>query len=147
MKRNLLRVFMACIVGVGTATGLSAQNVCRAADDSSFDMIEMIKTYALATDSIGKATADSLGIPAVIRREHPVDHEGSHVSIREYGLSSRGDRRDSDAFRTRLRRAGRIKLRRLGSGVSLLHHRRRIRCVYVVHVEVGQEKYLLRTNR
>jgi len=28
-------------------------------------MIEMIKTYALATDSVGRAAADSLGIPAV----------------------------------------------------------------------------------
>ena len=39
--------------------------VCRAADDSSYDMIEMVKRYALATDSIGQATRDSLRIPAV----------------------------------------------------------------------------------
>lgn len=46
--------------------GARAQaRVCRAADDSSFDMIEMIKSYALATDSIGQAVRDSLRIPAV----------------------------------------------------------------------------------
>jgi hypothetical protein len=65
MKKVLLPVVLACLLGAGVANRLSAQNVCRAADDSSFDMIEMIKTYALATDSVGKATADSLGIPAV----------------------------------------------------------------------------------
>jgi hypothetical protein len=60
-----LPLVLAAILGAPAATRVSAQTVCRAADDSSFDLIEMIRTYALATDSIGKATADSLGIPAV----------------------------------------------------------------------------------
>jgi hypothetical protein len=64
MKRLLFPVLIALLMAGSSAATASAQT-CRAADDSSFDMIEMIKTYALASDSIGKATADSLGIPAV----------------------------------------------------------------------------------
>lgn len=37
--------------------------VCRAADDSSFSLVEMVKSFALATDSAFKAARDSLGIP------------------------------------------------------------------------------------
>ena len=65
MKRFLCSIVIAAVIGGSTAAQAYAQTVCRAADDSSFDMIEMIKTYALATDSVGKAAADSLGIPAV----------------------------------------------------------------------------------
>lgn len=44
----------------------SAQaQVCRAADDSSYAMIEMIKPYALARDSSWMAARDSLRVPAV----------------------------------------------------------------------------------
>ena len=38
---------------------------CRAADDSSYDMTEMIKQYALAVDSEWVAARDRLGIPGV----------------------------------------------------------------------------------
>ena len=43
----------------------SSGQVCRAASDSSVDMVQMVKNYALATDSTTKATRDSLRIPAV----------------------------------------------------------------------------------
>jgi hypothetical protein len=52
------------LLTVGTAKAQS--QVCRAADDSSYDMIEMVKSYAMATDSIGQAVRDSLRIPAVV---------------------------------------------------------------------------------
>lgn len=39
--------------------------VCRAADDSSAGMIQMVKNYALASDSTMRDTRDSLRIPAV----------------------------------------------------------------------------------
>ena len=46
--------------------GAQAQaQVCRAADDSSYDMIEMVKSFALATDSSWKTARDARGIPAV----------------------------------------------------------------------------------
>jgi len=64
MKRLIFPLIIALVAG-SSAGDAHAQTVCRAADDSSFDMIEMIKTYALATDSVGTAAADSLGIPAV----------------------------------------------------------------------------------
>jgi hypothetical protein len=63
MKRFVFPIFTALFI-TGSSAAANAQT-CRAADDSSADMIAMIKSYALATDSIGKATADSLGIPAV----------------------------------------------------------------------------------
>lgn len=39
--------------------------ICRAADDSSAGMIQMVKNYALATDSATKEGRDTLRIPAV----------------------------------------------------------------------------------
>jgi hypothetical protein len=56
---------MGALAAARTSAQVSPRQTCRAADDSSFDMIEMIKSYALATDSIATATAASLGIPAV----------------------------------------------------------------------------------
>lgn len=42
-----------------------ASTFCRAANDSSYDVTEMIKQYALATEPEWTAPRDSLGIPAV----------------------------------------------------------------------------------
>lgn len=62
-------VVCACLAPFSVLAGrdLSAQAMkrCRAADDSSYDMTEMIKTYALAVDSEWVAARDSMGIPGV----------------------------------------------------------------------------------
>ena len=54
------------VVALTAFAGVRAQaQVCRAADDSSYDMIEMVKSFALATDSGWVAARDARGIPAV----------------------------------------------------------------------------------
>ena len=60
----MIRSLILIVVGLLTPEFANAQN-CRAANDSSYDMIEMIKSYTLATDSIVKATRDSLRLPAL----------------------------------------------------------------------------------
>lgn len=62
-------VVCACLApgSVLAARDLSAQTMtrCRAADDSSSYLTEMIKQYALAVDSEWVAARDGLGIPGV----------------------------------------------------------------------------------
>jgi hypothetical protein len=60
---KLIWCFVASLLLV-SARPAQAQ-ICRAADDSSYDMIEVVKSYALASDSVGRAVRDSLRIPAV----------------------------------------------------------------------------------
>ncbi len=52
------------VLVLGVVPRAGAQ-LCRAANDSSVDMIQMVKNYALATDSAMKVSRDSLLIPAV----------------------------------------------------------------------------------
>lgn len=63
-KRIARYVFTLFAMMLGLAPVSSAQG-CRAANDSSANMIQMVKNYALATDPVMKATRDSLRIPAV----------------------------------------------------------------------------------
>ena len=66
--RDSHKVVARCIVLIVLgllSPGLASAQNCRAADDSSYDMIELVKSYAMASDSIGRATRDSLRIPAV----------------------------------------------------------------------------------
>ena len=62
--RAILTTSTAVLFALSVARHADAQ-VCRAANDSSADMIQMITNYALATDSTTKVTRDSLRIPAV----------------------------------------------------------------------------------
>lgn len=55
---------VAALLLLGAVPRAGAQ-VCRAANDSSIDMIQMVKNYALATDSVTKDVRDFLLIPAV----------------------------------------------------------------------------------
>ena len=56
--------FVAALFLLGVVPSAGAQ-VCRAANDSSVNMIQMVKNYALATDSATKDVRDFLLIPAV----------------------------------------------------------------------------------
>jgi hypothetical protein len=56
--------YCAALLVFASAPRAQAQ-VCRPADDSSFDMIEMIKSYAIPSNSRYAAARDSLRIPAV----------------------------------------------------------------------------------
>lgn len=56
--------FVTAVLLVGIVPRGGAQ-VCRAANDSSVDMIQMVKNYVLATDSAIKVSRDFLLIPAV----------------------------------------------------------------------------------
>lgn len=56
--------FVAMLLLLGVVPSAGAQ-VCRAANDSSVNMIQMVKNYALATDSAMKVSRDFLLIPAV----------------------------------------------------------------------------------
>ena len=71
LQSRLMRQLVVCAcLAPGSVLGardLSAQTItrCRAADDSSHDLTEMIRQYALAVDSEWVAARDSLGIPGV----------------------------------------------------------------------------------
>ena len=58
--RVLSLLVLLTVFGSAQARG----QVCRAADDSSYAMIEMVKSFALATDSSWVAARDARGIPA-----------------------------------------------------------------------------------
>lgn len=60
ISRSLLLIALA-LPGMARAQ----TKVCRAADDSSYYMIEVVKSFALATDSGWVAARDARGIPAV----------------------------------------------------------------------------------
>lgn len=64
--RTFRLVGLSAVLVVLVARPSEAQ-VCRAADDSSAGMIQMVKNYALATDSVTKEGRDTLRIPAVIQ--------------------------------------------------------------------------------
>ena len=65
MPRSLSKYsIVAAILCLGLVPSVGAQ-ICRAANDSSVDMIQMVKNYALATDSAMKVSRDFLLIPAV----------------------------------------------------------------------------------